>query len=318
MAMPFSTTVSYVDTACSTYIQTGVSNMAQAIDPLAMGMLGIYILVWGFSHMCNLIQEPVTDAVKRFLKIAIILCVALDIGTYNKYITDTILSAPSDLAAVISGDPSAGTFGDILDKMFTKFWDLGYNFWSASGLSNGYIGFALAAIVCWGIGAVVTGYTAFLIILAKIGTALVVALGPLFILSALFESTKRFFEVWVQQLANFGIINVLVVGLNVLLFHLLDLYLASSQASGSSEVITVMPVVLISIVCVMMLGQMLGLASGLAGGVSLTTMGVGQWAARKMGWARQQSIDVGAKAAAQYVQKKVMRPWQSTAAIRKG
>jgi type IV secretion system protein VirB6 len=314
MASPFVTTLSFVDSTCATYIQSGVSNMAKAIEPAAVGLTGVYVMLWGFAHLAGLIHEPIMDATKRLIKVGFILGIALNLGTYNSYVTDTVLTAPGELAAVISGNAGVGNMAASLDQMFSKFWSLGTTFWDTAGITNGYIGYALAAIFCWVVGAIVTGYAAFLIVLAKIGTAIIIALGPVFIISAMFSTTRRFFEVWVQQLANYGLVNVLVIALNVFLFQLLEKYLTATQtASNNNEVVAIMPVMLVSIVCMMLLTQVMGLASGLAGGIALSDMGVGRWGGNKAGAAGQRAAKAaaaGTAGAVTYTARKAIQKFQ--------
>jgi len=54
-------------------------------------------------------------------------------------------------------------------------------------------------------------YAMFLLALSKIALSILLALGPLFIALLFFETTKRFFEAWVAQLANYAFVALLTV-----------------------------------------------------------------------------------------------------------
>ena len=47
-------------------------------------------------------------------------------------------------------------------------------------------------------------YTMFLLALSKIALSVLIALGPIFMALLLFETSKRFFESWIAQLATTG------------------------------------------------------------------------------------------------------------------
>src|SRR5205085_7730636 len=67
-------------------------------------------------------------------------------------------------------------------------------------------GFAIYVIV--GLTAI---YAMFLLALSKIALSVLLALGPLYIALLFFETTKRFFEAWVAQLANYAFVALLTV-----------------------------------------------------------------------------------------------------------
>lgn len=56
------------------------------------------------------------------------------------------------------------------------------------------LGMLIMAYALWGAGVLATGYGAFLLALAKIGLAVTLGVGPIFILLTIFEPTKRFFD----------------------------------------------------------------------------------------------------------------------------
>lgn len=66
-----------------------------------------------------------------------------------------------------------------------------------------------------GIGYVVSLY-------ARLALAIVLAIGPIFIALAMFQSTRRFTEAWIGQLVNFVILQVLVAAVGSLLISCID------------------------------------------------------------------------------------------------
>ena len=123
---------------------------------------------------------------------------SLKLWLYNDVIVDTFFSAPTALAArVIGSYDSVGIVDQIIfagDDTATLLLQKGG---VINGLSYSIAGFAVYLLV--GLTAV---YTMFLLALSRIALSVLLALGPLFFALLMFDTTKRFFEAWIAQLAD--------------------------------------------------------------------------------------------------------------------
>ena len=72
--------------------------------------------------------------------------------------------------------------------------------------------------------------TAFLLALSKVALSLILALGPIFIVLLFFDATKRFFEAWVAQLANYALVTLLATMAAALLLSVLRSYASNALA----------------------------------------------------------------------------------------
>ena len=129
-------------------------------------------------------------------------------------------------------------------------------------------------------------YTMFLIALSHIALAILLALVPFFIATMFFESTKRLFDAWLAQLTNYALITLLTILVAALLLQVVNNYATQTAARGTA-ILTVDAVnmVLISVLVFLFMRQVMPIASGLAGGVALNTMGTvsraADWGVRK-------------------------------------
>lgn len=319
----YETIMTSVDTTCHTYIQNNVSAVAEGIKDTAFALLGIYVLFWAFAHFLNLIQEPITDSIKRLVKIIFIIGIAFNLATYNSYVVDVLTKGPEELASLFTGVGNQSSFVSSIDKIFIDTWNIGVRFWNDAGVMNGNFGYYFVAIIMFVVAAIISAYSAFLMVLAKIAISVLAALGPLFIISTFFDSTKRFFENWVGMVANYGLVIVLVIAVNKFILDLFMQHLSAASMQSGVDVTTLGPTVATAIISIFVLAQVLSMASGLAGGISLATMGAGRWMASKLtgvGRAGAKLGGAGAKIAGSVATKRArtaIASWRSRGSVTK-
>ncbi|MGH8849086.1 MAG: type IV secretion system protein [Polaromonas sp.] len=89
---------SWLDGQLANYVSSHTTQVASAIEPAAVTLATVYVMIWGYLSMTGRIQEPIWEGVKRILTVAVILGVGLRLWTYNEIITDTFYKAPEQLA----------------------------------------------------------------------------------------------------------------------------------------------------------------------------------------------------------------------------
>jgi len=268
----FATFWSWLNGQLAAYIGDNTSRLAAALEPAVVTLATIYVMAWGYLHLTGKITEPFEAGLKRVALIALILGVGLRLWLYNTVIVDTFYSAPAQLAAAVVGasDP-VGTIDAIWDSGGT----VAGNLWQKGGLLSGDFGFYLAGAVVWCLIGALCVYAMFLIALSSIALAVLLALGPLFIALLFFNATRRFFTAWIAQLANYGLITILTVMVAALLLKIVQSYAAQTAARGAA-ILTVdaLNMMLIALLVFLVLRQVMPIASGLAGGASLSSLGI--------------------------------------------
>lgn len=254
------------------YITDSAQKIISFISQPTFTLLSIYVLFWGLCYILGLIREPIIDAVKRFLKLGFILGIALSFSTYNDYVVETITKGPEEFAsAFVEGYQN---IGETLQTIFDNMWEIGNKFWEQGGIFSS-IGPYIFAIVIYILACIVTAYAAFLIILSKISIAILIAVGPFFIILTMFDSTKRFLEQWVAQLCNYGIMTVLTIAFNAFILKILDSAAQRilQEVSTSSEVANASPILIVGLISFLIMMQIPTISSALAGGFAIQTFG---------------------------------------------
>jgi type IV secretion system protein VirB6 len=131
-------------------------------------------------------------------------------------------------------------------------------------------GFAVYLIV--GLTAI---YTIFLLSLSRIALSVLLALGPLFITLLLFETTKRFFEAWIAQLANYAFITILTVLVAALMLTLISTAAQQAASSGGGiQIAQAVRVCMAAGLTFLVMRQVMPMAAGLASGLALSSFGL--------------------------------------------
>jgi len=264
-----------VDQALDTYITSTAGDIISFITPIFTSLLIIWIAIWGYMMMFGKASEPLQDGVFRILRIGFIITLGLTVGTYTGLVVDFLAKGPETIASVITGSPT-GTSAATLDSLFSKIFEVSEAAWDKGGIMNGNFGMYLISIIVLVVGAALSLVVAFLILLSKIMTTVLLAIGPLFIIMLLFNTTQRFFESWLGMVMNFGFILILAAAIGQLMTSLADSYISSMMGADASTLANLGDAAMLCIVfalCILVVRQVPSVASALGGGVALATQG---------------------------------------------
>ena len=272
----FATFWTWLNGQLATYIGNNTARLADILEPTVVTVATIYVMAWGYLHLTGQIEEPLVTGLKRIAVLALVLGICLRLWLYNTVIVDTFYNAPAKLAAAIVG---AGDAVGTIDTIWSRGGGVADSLWSqgsAHGLVGGGVGFYLAALIVWFLIGLLCVYAMFLIALSSVALAVLLALGPLFVAGLFFDSTRRFFSAWIAQLANYGLITILTVMIGTLLLQIVQSYATQTAARGSAIMtVDAINMVLVAALAFLLLRQVMPIASGLAGGLALSTFGAG-------------------------------------------
>lgn len=263
-----------VDDTLDTYIIDTAEHVVKFITPIFTSLVIIWVAIWGYMILMGKANEPLQEGVFRILRITFIITLGLTVTNYTGFVTDLLLKGPEQLASIVTGSPT-GTSAATLDELFTKIFKVADTAFEKAGILRGDPGMyiiGLAVLLC---GAALVLFVAFLILLSKIAITVLLAIGPLFIVLVLFKATQRFFESWLGQVCNFGILMILAAAMGVLMVSLAESYIKKMGADASS-LANLADAAMLCIVlglCVLVIRQVQLIASALGGGVALATQG---------------------------------------------
>ena len=268
--------------ALGTYVNDVAASISGAITPVATTLLTIYVMLWGWSMMRGVINEPVMDGASRIVRLSLIVGTALTVGYYNAFLSDMLWNSPDVLAGYIaSGYSNSTTNTQFLDSLMSQIYDLGDAYWQKANAGSAMLpipdlGLTAIAILIWAAGLLTTAYGAFLLALSKMALAIILGVGPLFILLAMFEPTRRFFDAWIGQALNYVFLVMLTAAAIKLVMTIIQTYLTDVTTGGvlaDPAISQALPAIVLSVVGLLVMMQLPSIASALGGGVAIGTLG---------------------------------------------
>ena len=189
-----------VENAVGAYATTVSSTLATSLIPIAVTGVTIYIFMMGWAIARGEVQNSMSSTIGKAFKISVICAIALGGGTYQSVVIEFINGIEGIFVAAIGGTNVAtgsGAVGTLIDNSIIPVKSLAGKLFTDA--NNGWIP-NITLIVC-GIIAVlaqilITIASLIPLLVAKVSVALLLAVGPAFVLLALFPATVRFTEAW--------------------------------------------------------------------------------------------------------------------------
>ena len=198
-----------IDASLVTYVTATSRAMTAYIVPLSVTINSIYLTTMAHAIARGDVNEPMNKLAKDIVLMVLISAVAFSVGNYQYFVIDGLRALTSDLISVVSlGD--AKSIGELLDSLFTgcitppgesKCHSYSTAMWFLALKNSNAIGFPDTSYMwgqlCVSIGeALIVLGSLIPVILSKCALAILLAIGPIFILGLQWPLTKKYFENW--------------------------------------------------------------------------------------------------------------------------
>ena len=266
----FSTAYASLDATIAMFLGEKLPEVIAAVrGPLAVA-LAIYLALVGYAVLRGLVDEPWREWFYRILKLALIWAAVSSVG-YNNWIVEPLsVDAPNAISSAIAGD-SAINAGSTFDQYFQRSEPIEEKL---RLYASTYASIHPYRLIIYGAGILVwllTGLSATvgfaITIFAKIALAIIVALGPIFIALALFNSTRGLFFGFLNQAFNFILLIGVIAAMTGLVLSLGD----AAEAAASAAQDPVFGSIIFDIYVVLgsvFFFQAPSIAAGIAGGAA--------------------------------------------------
>src|SRR5262245_35867152 len=259
-------TLQLVDATVKPYTVTVWSNVAAANTASLRLMLILYVALFGIFVWYGALRLTMGQIVKHLFTAAAVFVLASSWGAFATCFYDMLTHGPDALAGALAGGGASAS--DARGRVFDQGIEASRVVWQQAGLMD--LTLALVGAVVF-IGTVLmTGAALVLVILAKLALAVLLALGPVFIMLYLFSTTRGFFEGWIRQLANFSLLIVLTFGVLALILKIIEPAAAAFAAKGSAvQLRDTAQYLLMAVIAAFLFAMVSGFAAGVVGGFAL-------------------------------------------------
>jgi type IV secretion system protein VirB6 len=283
--------IANVDGIILLFVQGSFGSFSAAAAVFWRVMFIIFIAIFGYKVMISG-RFSASELLTNTLKIIIILAVATQCDMFFLTIYDLVTDLPADIAGQLITNASNALGGSSIATLenanigLSLFYDrsIAITDQILEGASWYDFGIYLYAAAVTLAAFLFSGYAAMLIILSKIAVAILLAVGPIFILMLIFKNTQNLFEGWLRTLLNFALIPIFiyaVIGFFLILAESPLKNLEDNANVNAALLIAMAPFLLITVVGFMIMAQVMNMAASITGGLSLSAMGAGSWSARK-------------------------------------
>jgi type IV secretion system protein VirB6 len=271
-----------VKNATDVFVEPAASNLMLALQMVLLTGVTLYITLTGYAISTGAVESSFWTFVKQCIKIIIIAFFALTVDGYIGGVMNAISGLEEGLAQAMNKESGAAPVSiyETLDKSLNKgFESVGTCFERADDADS--IGSALGWVIAGVVVAIGTVLVALLggavVIVAKFSLAIMFALGPLFIAALMFPATARFFDSWFSQVMNYVVTIVIIAIVMTFAMEAFDEFINGADFSGDDEsnpMFVALQIAAVTGVLCWIILQATGMASGLAGGISMAAMSV--------------------------------------------
>lgn len=182
-----------------------------AFEGVLTGVLTIYVLLIGYGLITGRLRLSLPAMTPKIACLALVLTFATAWPAYQAVVYGLLTKGPDQIASAFMGARSgaADAFAHRLDRLFDALVRMGQAV-SAAGDPNAE-NVKLASRLVWTSAITTVLSTVGLLVISRIVLAILLALGPVFVVLALFAPTRGLFEGWLKTSVAFALAPMLVV-----------------------------------------------------------------------------------------------------------
>jgi len=233
-----------------------------SLVPVLTILLTLYVAFFAISLLLGRSRLGVRSLTPRMITLGLVLTFATSWLAYQSVVWNLAIGGPDWLATLVTGSDGSATtvFADKLDVVFAAIQQ------ASQGQPGDVSAFSPAGIMWLGAMLLLLG-TVGVLVTARIALAVLVALGPIFVVMALFDGTRGLFTGWLKGVVMLAMTPVFaVLGGSVMLEIAVPVLGALNSAPGEINAQAAMAFFLIGAVHCALMVMVIKVATTMVGG----------------------------------------------------
>ncbi|MFV3126576.1 type IV secretion system protein [Niveispirillum sp. KHB5.9] len=175
--------------------------------------LTLYVALMAVRMLTGRAGIGLSSLTPRMMGLGLVLCFATSWAAYHQVVWNLLVGAPDHLASLLAGTRGSAPslFADRLDQLFQLVLEAARQSASTGGEKPTMLAGMRPADLLWLASLLLLFGTVGVLVASRIALAALLALGPVFILLALFRATSGLFEGWLRAAVLFAIVPLLTV-----------------------------------------------------------------------------------------------------------
>lgn len=176
-------------------------------------LLTLYVALMAIRMLTGRTGIGLSSLTPRMMGLGLVLCFATSWAAYHQVVWNLLVGAPDHLASLLAGTRGSAPslFADRLDQLFQLVLDAARQSAVAGAEKPTMLAGMRPADLLWIASLLLLFGTVGVLVASKIALAALLALGPVFIVLALFRATSGLFEGWLRASILFALVPLLTV-----------------------------------------------------------------------------------------------------------
>jgi type IV secretion system protein VirB6 len=276
----FSDTLNTVDAVIGNFVSIAYQNFVSANAEMITLLFTVYVMLLGFQFVHHTHHFNLSTVTRHLIVMLCVYGMVMNWQLYNLFVYNVFTNEPGHIAKILVNNAgtlqSGGSIADALDGIFKMVIDVTIGFLGQVGFSAAGFAFIIYGLLVFIIGFLLCVFALLLFIYAKMMMAVVLALGPLFILFILWEPTKGLFSAWLNQLITIALIPIITSAILMLMLSAIHVTLPNVNLPAEDlQFYGIVPFLALTLTTTLILAQVLRISGVLGGGITLASLSLG-------------------------------------------